>query len=528
MRLPTITAIAYMNHTGGVVAAGHQLTAEAAANVLREGGNAFDAVLAALTSACVVEPVLASLGGGGFLLARPKDEKPRIYDFFVQTPKRCRSEKETDFHPVLVDFGTATQEFHIGRGAVAIPGLVRGLFEVHEDLCTVPMSEVVAQAVAYAKQGVKITAFQAYVFDILSNIYMATPSSAAIYGSRQRDGHAVVEDETLHQPELADVMEVLAHEGAELFYRGEIAARLVADMGDGGHLAQSDLDAYTVERRRPFESAYADARFFTNPPPSSGGVLIAFALELLRKQRPDRMQFGSAEHVALLGKVMDLTSQARLDAQRDAGTTHLDERRLLDPSFIAPYLAELSGHPKARSGTTHISVIDAAGNIASLSVSNGEGSAYVIPGTGVTLNNMLGEEDLHPDGFHRWPVDVRMTSMMAPTIVQHADGRVIATGSGGSNRLRTAILQVLVNLLDFGMDVETAVTSPRIHFENGMLSVEGGFDHKRIEAALKHFAQHQLWDEMNLFFGGAHTVMTMNKDFFGSGDPRRNGVCVLV
>jgi gamma-glutamyltranspeptidase/glutathione hydrolase len=517
-----------MSHSGGVVAAGHELTAEAAADVLREGGNAFDAVLSALTAACVVEPVLASLGGGAFLLARPTAEKPRIYDSFVQTPRHRRAESEIDFHPVMVDFGTATQEFHIGRGSVAIPGLVRGMFEVHQDLCSMPMTDIVAQAVAHAKQGVRITPFQAFVFDILSDIYMATPSSAAIFGSRRRDGHAVVEDEILCQPELADVLEVLAREGVDLFYRGEIATRLVSDMRDGGHLTQSDLDAYTVERRHPFESDYGDARFFTNPPPSSGGVLIAFALELLKKQRPDRLQFGSAAHVQLLGRAMDLTSQARLRAQRDTGTTHLDADRLFDTSFIAPYIEQLNSHPKARSGTTHISVIDAGGNIASLSVSNGEGSAYVIPGTGVTLNNMLGEEDLNPNGFHQWPGDMRMTSMMAPTIVEHTDGRVIATGSGGSNRLRTAILQVLVNLLDFDMDVQSAVTSPRLHFENGVLSVEGGFEHERIQAALEHFPKCQLWNEMNLFFGGAHTVMTMGKDFFGSGDPRRNGVCVVV
>ncbi len=150
-----------MGKPRGVVAAGHTLTAEAAAEVLRAGGNAYDAVLAALMVACVAEPVLCSPGGGGFLLARPAAGKPRVYDFFVQTPATRQPEANLDFRPILADFGAVTQEFHIGLGTVAVPGLVRGLFDIHRNLGTLPMGEIVAQAVSHARNGVTSTPFLA-------------------------------------------------------------------------------------------------------------------------------------------------------------------------------------------------------------------------------------------------------------------------------------------------------------------------------------------------------------------------------
>ena len=151
-----------------------------------------------------------------------------------------------------------------------------------------------------------------------------------------------------------------------------------------------------------------------------------------------------------------------------------------------------------------------------------------MPGAGVMLNNMLGEEDLCPQGFHNWPTDQRMTSMMAPSLIQFPDGRVVATGSGGSNRIRTALLQVLVNLIDHRMSVEDAVAAPRIFWESGLLSVEGGFEERELASLLESYPRHELWGERNLFFGGAHTVEHGSGGFHGAGDPRRGGVCRIV
>lgn len=517
-----------MQSSKGVVAAGHPLTASTAELILKDGGNAFDAAIAALATACVVEPALASLGGGGFMLARPANGEPVLYDFFVHTPRHRRPESEIDFRPILVDFGAATQEFHIGRGAVAVPGVAKGLFEVHQDLASMPMTELVAPAMQLARNGTPVNDFQAYVMRLLEDIFTATPQAAALYGSRERPGELVAEGETLYQPEFADTLDQLSREGADLFYRGEIARALEQDMKDGGHITALDLEQYRVEKRRPLSIAYHGVQLLSNPPPSSGGLLIAFALGLLEGETPGQAPFGSSEYVTRLATAMDLTSQARLEAGLAEDLSDTAANRLLDPDHVAAWRQRISGRARANRGTTHISLIDSNGNIATLSTSNGEGSAYVIPGTGIALNNMLGEEDLNPGGFHRWPRAERMTSMMAPSVARYPDGRLIATGSGGSNRIRTAILHVLLNLVDFDMDVESAVSSPRIHYENNLLSVEGGFDRSKIAEALSAFPQHKLWEARNMFFGGAHTVVADGREFGGAGDPRRGGVCVIA
>ena len=169
-----------------MVAAGHPLTAEAGVQVLEAGGNAFDAALAALLTACAAEPVLASLGGGGFLMARPAGGRPLLYDFFTQTPRRRMPATELDFHPILADFGTAQQEFHIGLGAMAVPGTVKGLFQVHRELGRLPMSALVEPAIACARRGLRLNRLQAYIFDIVGIIYRSTPAALAVYGSRRR------------------------------------------------------------------------------------------------------------------------------------------------------------------------------------------------------------------------------------------------------------------------------------------------------------------------------------------------------
>jgi gamma-glutamyltranspeptidase/glutathione hydrolase len=512
----------------GIIAAGHELTAQSGAEILRAGGNAFDAALAALATACVVEPALVSLGGGGFLLAQPAREAARLYDFFVQTPRRRRAASELDFRPIIADFGTAAQEFHIGQGAVATPGVVRGLFAAHRDLGSLPMRDILHQAVCHAHEGIRVHALQAYIFGIIAAIYRSSPAAMDIYGSRKEAGRLLGEGETLRQPALADTLESLAVEGEDLFYRGEIAAAIVREMRSGGHLEAADLAGYAMIPRRPLALDYRGVRLSINPPPASGGLLVAFGLQLLAAVDIAAAGFGSAGHLTRLARVLALTQEARLAACAHGSTAHPDDALLLDPAFIARYRRLLAGQAPARRGTTHIGVIDACGNVASLSVSNGEGSGCVVPGTGIMLNNMLGEQDLNPGGFHRWPTDTRMTSMMAPTLLIFPDGRVAALGSGGSNRIRSAILQVVSNLVDFGMDVEEAVTAPRIHLEDGHLSVEGGFETERLGELLAAYPSHHLWEELNLFFGGAHTVLREGASRRGAGDPRRGGVCLVV
>ena len=509
---------ALKNLKGGI-ACGHPKVAEAAEEVLRKGGNAFDAIVAAQFSACVVEPVLASLGGGGYLLACPANKQPRIYDFFVQTPKD-KHRDEPDFYPVIADFGDVTQEFHIGPGSVATPGMVKGAFAIYKDLCTLALEELVNPAIQQAEQGVSITPMQAYVFDVVSPIYRATTSAQKDFVGPS--GELPREDEIFRRPELAKTLEGLVREGEQFFYCGEMAGRIAGVCDSGGYLTRRDLEDYEVICREPLAFAYRSAALLTNPPPTFGGILTAFALQLM--EAAQFSDFGGAYHLGLLAKIMTLTQKARLDA---LGSDNLNSAFLLDATYLSRYQEEVQGYFACSRGTTHISVADSKGNIAAMSLSNGEGCGVVVPGAGFMLNNMLGEEDINPGGFGRWQVDQRMASMMAPTVLTTGN-KQYALGSGGSNRIRSAILQVVSNLVDFQMDLEQAVGSPRIHVEHAELNMEKGFSELVTQELEKEVDSVVRWQGLNLFFGGVHTVELSDKTIRAFGDTRRGGIGLIV
>ncbi|MFU8859271.1 MAG: gamma-glutamyltransferase family protein [Cyclonatronaceae bacterium] len=516
------------NRKGGVIAAGHEQTALAAQMILDEGGNAFDAAVAAHLAACIAEPVLASLAGGGFLLARTSGRRNILYDFFVQTPLRKRK-GDVEFYPITGNFGETVQEFHIGAGSVATPGTVKGLFAIHRDLCTMPMDELAQPAMDMGRNGVKMNHFQAYILEIIKPIYVATPGAVAIYGSPGGKG-LIKEGEWFRQPELAETIEALAHEGEDLFYRGELAKKISRVCSEhGSHLSADDLDQYEVTRREPLEVTYRDNHILTNPAPSSGGMLIAFALKLLEEIPANTRSrtAGNGDWLHLLAGIQEMTDRARIDDASGSENGH-PSAGLLDSRLLKVYREQIRNNPRFSRGTTQISIIDRDGNMAALSASNGEGSGLVVPGTGVMLNNMLGEEDLNPGGFDKWACNRRMTSMMAPSILLMPDNRSVALGSGGSNRLRTAILQVILNLTDRGMAPVEAVNHPRIHYENGLLSAENGFSAADLDDLLREYPVHKVWNGKNLFFGGVHVAGRSGKNFIGAGDPRRGGVAVTA
>jgi gamma-glutamyltranspeptidase/glutathione hydrolase len=513
----------------GAVAAGHPATVAAAREILEDGGNAFDAALAAMCATCVAEPVLSSLGGGGFLMAHEAGGRTTLYDFFVSTPFTRRATSEIDFHPILADFGTATQEFHVGPGAMATPGLIKGLFHCHRALGRVPMERLLEPAIRLAREGITLRAVDAYLFRIVGPILTLSAESRRIFSGGT--GRLPGKTETLRYLDLADTFDALAHEGDDLFYRGEIGQRLIAFCeANGGQLTTHDLSAYQVEVRTPLDVGYHAARISLNAPPSSGGILIAFALKLLASR--DMTEIGEATRAALLAEVMALTNRARIeenlrhaldDPARDAAA------HLLEPALVRRYAREIKGRPPALRGTTHVSVADADGNLAALSISNGEGCGHILPGTGIMLNNMLGEDDLNPEGFHSWREGERMTSMMCPSIAEQSCGTLIALGTGGSNRIRTAILQVLINCLDLGMTLREAVEAPRLHVESGRSNLENGFA-PAVAVALSERSETPIaWPKHNLFFGGVHAVARRSDGSFdAAGDPRRGGCAALV
>ena len=269
--------------------------------------------------------------------------------------------------------------------------------------------------------------------------------------------------------------------------------------------------------RAPVGADFRDRRVLTNPPPSSGGILIADALELLdRLDRP-----GDTETVA---EVIAATNRAR-DHEFVQGLRSTDYVH----QFLAPgALDRVAGEIGSRLGsTTHVSVMDADGAVATVTCSNGSSSGIVVPGTGMHLNNMMGEEDLNPGGFHGHPPGARVPSMMAPTVVLR-DGRPeIALGSAGSNRIRSAIVQTIAAVVDGGMAAQEAVDSPRVHVEGPLVDAEPGVDDAALEALAARDWQVKRWHERNLYFGGVQAVVRDSDGRISAGgDPRRGGVAV--
>lgn len=504
------------------MAAGHPVTAEAAADVLREGGNAFDAAIAAMFTACVPEFVFSSIGGGGVMMAfEARRRRARLFDFFAHTPRQKRSEEEIHFHAISADFGPATQEFHIGAGSSATPGIVQGAWSVHEALGSMPMRRLIEPAMEAAKNGVTVSELHAYLFTIIAPILTASEETKAHFAP---GGELLKAGATYRNSAFADLLDALGAEGPRLFTEGEVARAIVAQSeSSGGHLTLDDLKAYKVEQRPPIDWRYRGREIALNPPPAASGALVAFGLGLLT-----RLTEKGAPDAMTLARVMEQTNAVR--AARGAELLGI----LPDP-VLSEHVAAIEQHPPATRGTTHVSVIDAEGNAAAVTVTNGEGNGLVVDGCGFMLNNMLGEEDLNPGGFHRWPTDKRLSTMMAPTVMLSADGAVTAFGSGGSNRIRTAILQLIVNLVDRGMDLESAVRAARLHVErDGTVSIEDGhwtdtFADAEREDLATAFPDMQRWPEMNLFFGGAHAARRDARGGFeGAGDPRRGGVSVIV
>jgi gamma-glutamyltranspeptidase / glutathione hydrolase len=507
-----------MSKPKSVVAAGHQLTATAAAEILEEGGNAFDAALAATFMSFVAEAVFASPGGGGFLMARQADKNTcALFDFFVDTPLKRRAESEVSFFPIYADFGPAKQEFHIGLGSSATPGMVPGLFAVHEALCRLPVKRLVQPAARAARQGFPLTAFQAYLFTVIAPILTASPGVARIFAP---DGKPMTAGETFRNAELADTLEWLAEDGARLFVDGDVGTAIVAESQSlGGQLTGDDLRRYRVERREPLYWRHGRATVALNPPPAASGALIAFGLAYLEALTDS----GRAIDTQALRQAMAATNDAR--AAHGEGLAE----RLAD-GVLAKELREAQRHPQAYRGTTQVSVIDADGNAASVSLSNGEGNGFIVSKFGFMLNNMLGEEDLSSGRLDEWREGARLSSMMAPTIILEPDGTLTALGTGGSNRIRTAILQVAVALLDHGMSLEAAVEAPRLHVEKcGTVSFEPGLPEQAAAEFLALGEQAKAWPERNLFFGGVHAARRHgNGGVEGAGDPRRQGAALIV
>lgn len=518
-----------MSKVKGVVAAGHQAAAKAGKQILEAGGNAVDAAIASAFAGCVAEPLLTGLGAGGYMLVHDaKAGSQELFDFTVVVPgKGGKTKSSIEMTPVTVDFGSATQIFHGGYASIGVPGFVSGLCAAHQKHGSLPLAELIKPAQALAKKGVEVTRQQDYLIEILYGIVSITPTAKELF---TKNGKRLQEGDVFSNPDIAATLDEIAKTGGKSLYKGRLADALAAEIQKGGGLVtKADLADYQTVLRKPAQVNYHGAQVHTNPPPASGGALIAHSLSLLANFDLAAMGWHSPAHLRHLLEVMLITNEVR----RSHFDENLHDEDILERMLASELIADGSKKISSRLGnTTHLSVIDSQGNAVSMTTTNGTSSGVVIPGTGIFLNNILGEEDLNPSGFHKYPAGHRMTSMMSPTIVTQ-DGKVrLSVGSAGSSRIRSAILQVISNVLDFDMNVKEAIDAPRLHTEGSGFSVEleAGIPEKAAKDLAKSGHQVSIWKEKNLFFGGVQAITRNPKsgELSGAGDPRRGGAAVTA
>ena len=481
-------------HSSGVVAAGHPLTAQAGADVLRAGGNAVDAALAALLTSFVAEPLLTGLGAGGYMLVADRSGERVVLDFSVEASGRGADPgRRAELMAINVSFGDADQVFNIGPASVGCYGMPAGIWEASRAHGSLPLSDLTGPAARLAREGVPLNPEQAYVVEILTGLVTAEPECAAVYAPA---GRVLGVGDPVRAARAGHHARAPGRRGAApvLPRRHRAGDRRLAGRARRAAHARGPR-GLPRGQPPPDRAALSRPRRAAQPAAVGGWHADRVRARAARARRPRR-----AHHRA-----------AGRGHGGGAGAAHTRVPRLAGAS-VGPL-----------GSTTHISVLDADGRACSVTTSNGEGSGIIVPGTGIHLNNMLGEQDLNPLGFHKHPPGRRLPSMMSPTVVLR-DGRPeLVLGSGGSNRIRSAILQTVINVVDRGMDVADAVRSPRAHFEDGIVYVEPGLDVHTLEAAGRTLARFR---ELNLFFGGVNAVTA--DPLAGDGDPRRGGAAAMA
>lgn len=508
MALPCLTV---------ALAAPNDLSADAGARLAAEGGNAVDAAIGAALVATVTEPGICALAGGAYLTVRPASGQAETIDANVTMPGRgldpgARGRGTFAIH---TDYGGGV-EITIGHGSVAVPGTPAGLSLAHERHGRLPWQAVVEPAVEVTRQGFPLGAASTYYLTYVHEDLFGwhAPSHAAIHdasGQLIRTGGTVVIDD------LADTLERLGSEGAASFYDGEIGARIVADVrANGGLLTAEDLAAYRPVVRSALETRFRDWTVATNPAPAIGGVTLTAMLRLLEDVPRDGW---SDDELRRLVHVQDAVLSHRVEVLDRA-----DDREQAAAALLASVETGELDLGRGSASTINISAVDGGGTACAVTASAGYGSGVMPPGTGLWLNNCLGEPELNRRGLHAWEPGERLPSNMAPTVAARPDGTVLAIGSPGADRITTAILQTLLAHINAGRPLAEAVAAPRVHVRHHAdgrvreVGHEEDLELPPFDLPVRSYHRHAM------FFGGVTAARrSADGQLEAAADPRRGG-----
>ncbi len=528
-----------------MVVSQNELASRVGAEILAKGGNAIDAAVATAFALAVTLPRAGNLGGGGFMLVYLADQKRTVaIDYRSAAPAAA-----ADADQFLDRKGRRADNADAGHMAAAVPGTVAGLKLAHARWGSLPWEKVVRPAAELARDGIPVTR------DLSEALRWGRKrlesSDAAIAAYFKPDGSPYRYGETLVQPDLAWTLDRIAEVGADDFYHGEIARRIVADMqANGGLIAASDLSAYEAKLREPIATDYRGLHVVTMPPASSGGFALLEMLNMLEHFNLKEMGHNTASTVHILSETMKL---AYADRRKSAGDpdfvsnpvdlliskTYAHERakqisreRSTPPETISPFDPLAQESPD----TTHFSIVDKQGNVVSNTYTLGSsfGSGALVEGAGFLLDNQIKNFSLRVDvpgatfsnsEMNKIEPGKRMLSSMTPTIVFRQGAPFLVVGSPGGSTIINTVLQIILNVVDHEMNIAEATFAPRLHqnWKPTELELERGFnlDSIRVLQSLGHDI------ELRDTIGSAQTIMLENGKVLGAADPRRPGSAAI-
>lgn len=504
------------------IAGPSEIAVRAGAEVTEAGGNAIDAAIAATLAAMATEVGIVGLDAGAFITIWRPGEPPCVIDGGIGMPGLGRDAARFGAagRPVALDYGGGMETI-VGYGAVGVGGGVAALGEASRGWGRLAWPDLVAPAAARARAGFPLGAASATWLQYShQEIFGWQPESAAVVHDRR--GELLPPGTTLHVPGLPATLDTLAQDGPESFYAGRLAAA-IADCVDsgGGLMSLADRQAYRALRREPLHCAIDDWEVAVPPPPAIGGAALA---AMLLRMGPAPMAGWDAPAVGRLAAVQqEVFARLRDLAEHDGPATDAFLAALLD--WAREGAAGATG--RASASTVHISALDATGLACAVTASSGYGSGVLVPGTGIWLNNCLGELELNPQGFHALAPGTRMGSNMSPVVARGPGGAMLSLGSPGAERITTALLQVLLNFMRVGHTLEEALAAPRLHVERAaagwQAAVEPGLPLEGVALPVRPF------DALSMFFGGAGAVLRhADGELVAAADPRRQGAALVA
>ena len=523
----------------GMVAAAHPLASQVGVEILKKGGNAVDAAVATAFALGVVEPNASGLGGGGFILVyNAKTKGVTAIDYREMAPLKATP----DMYQLTPEGKVVGNETAEGHKAVAIPGTLAGLSLALKQHGTMSLKEVMAPAIRIAEQGYTVSktlnAMMKDNFDKLTKY----PAAGAVY---LKNGLPYEVGDKLVLKDLAKSYRLIAEKGPDVFYKGEIADAIEKEMKASGKglITKADLAAYKPAIRTPVRGTYRGYEIISMAPPSSGGTHVIEILNILEGYNMTQLGFQTPASLHIMAEAMKRAFADRSKYMADTDFVKVPIAGLISKKYADELRKGISmdavgskipaGNPQpfvGSGGTSHLSVIDKQGNIVALTqtINFFFGSGVLVPGTGIMLNDEMDDFNPQPGTSNSVEPKKRPLSSMTPTIMLKNGKPFLSVGSPGATRIISALTQIIVNVVDFRMNLQDAIEAPRIHCMTGDIFMESRIPKEVQEALIAKGHKLSVRGAMDLYFGGAQGVMIdpVSGKLYGAGDPRRDGVAV--